>query len=189
MTHPKMRWLAPLAAFALTACTADEPAASHEAELGEVQPSHTPTVEVPTVEETEPRRADDASRTREQMREVPFPVLLLPDRLSEGAVLTAGTVWYAMSYDAPREITVSIHATNQVHMAIDEAEEAPPPNAEVRGAPAYTGVNEGIRSLTWEAAEVAYVVEVECWDVLDDPRCTEPDFVQQVADELVELER
>lgn len=179
-----------LAAVALTACTAEEPNAHHAA-LDEVAPApildDAPTVAPPAPDE-DARRSDDVSHSSEALRAVPFPVLLLPERFREGAVITSGTVWYAMSYDRPRDVNVAIHATNQVHMTLED-EELPPPNAEVRGVPAHTGVNEGIRSITWEDAEVAYVVEVECWNVFEDPRCTEPDFARQIAEDLVELPR
>lgn len=178
--------LAALLVVALGACTAEDPAA-HRAELDEAPPPASELSEKQPDPGEEPR-PDDVSHPPEKLRDVPFPVLLLPDRFAEGVVITSGTVWYAMSYDRPRDITVSIHATNQVHMTL-EGEEVPPPNSQVRGVPAYTGVEEGIRSITWENADVAYVVEVECWNVFEDPRCTEPDFVRKVAEDLVELPR
>ena len=80
-------------------------------------------------------------------------------------------------------ITRSIHATDAVHHA-ELNEEVPEAKLRVRGQPARTTVNEGIRSLSWEEAGVAYVIEVECEAPFEDARCTEADYIQDLAASL-----
>lgn len=125
--------------------------------------------------------------SQKAVAESPVPVLLFPAEWSADSTVMAGRGFYAVS--ARRgEHTLSIHATDIVH-APGDGIEAPPREHQVRGKPALVMVNDGIRSVTWEEGRTGYVVEVECYRALEDPRCTEEDFVLELAERLVEVKR
>ncbi len=55
--------------------------------------------------------------------------------------------------------------------------------------PARSGVNEGIRYVTWNQGDTAYSLELECYEAHADPRCAEPGLALDLADELVEIQQ
>jgi hypothetical protein len=118
----------------------------------------------------------------------PVPVLLLPERFAADAHVMAGPRWLAIAY-SKEGLTLSLHATDHAAPALSEEELQRIPRAthEVRGVAARTTVNDGIRAVTWEHEGVAYSLEVECADVLEDSRCAAPTFALALADELVAL--
>lgn len=168
-----MRWSLPLSLLLLAACSSSAPVEVRRAALQAPSLSGLPEA------------------SREAVAQARIPVLLLPERFAAESVVTVGPRWYAVSFHRDRDVTVSIHATDMVHGALSDEERAalPPPEHQVRGVPARTGVNEGIRYVTFTEDGVAYALEVECWDVRSDPRCTAPYWALDLADELVEVRR
>ena len=83
------------------------------------------------------------------------------------------------------ERTLSLHSSDLVHA---EAPEGDLPSVEptdvVRGRPAYATVNEGIRSVAWEEGGAYHALEVECFRPFEDPHCTEPEFILDLAERL-----
>lgn len=128
--------------------------------------------------------------SRDQLAQSPVPALLFPERFAAETVVTSGPRWFAASYHEDGEITLSIHATDVVHNRLGEreAQRIPPAVHEVRGEPARTTVNEGIRAITWNHEGVAYALEVECYEPFSDDRCTEPYWALDLADELVAVQ-
>lgn len=129
--------------------------------------------------------------SRAALEAAPVPMLLLPAEHAAGSLVTSGEHWAALSYrdDA---LTISIHATDVSHpvVADDELLQLPPPESSVRGEPARVTMNEQIQSVTWSeggpsGSAVSYVLEVECARPFDDTRCTESDFVLELAERLV----
>lgn len=129
---------------------------------------------------------DDASR--DAVDRSPVPVLLFPERFAADAQVMAGPRWLAIAYSKDG-LTLSLHATDAAVSALTEEElqRVEPAPHRVRGVPARTTVNDGIRAVTWEHEGVAYSLEVECADVLEDERCAAPTFAFDLADELVAL--
>lgn len=128
---------------------------------------------------------DDASRRA--VLQSPVPVLLLPSEWSARSTVMSGRGYYAVSA-RDGELTLSLHATDVVHSRGDGIEARERAHS-VRGRPALVLVNDGIRSVTWEEGTTSYVLEVECFRALEDPRCTEEAFVLELAEQLVEVER
>jgi hypothetical protein len=116
----------------------------------------------------------------------PVPVLLLPEGWR--STVMSGRGFYAVSA-RDGELAVSIHASDVVHHAGDGMQAPEPREHTVRGRPARVLVNDGIRSVTWDEGRTSYVVEVECYRALEDPRCTEAAFVVALAESLVEVGR
>jgi hypothetical protein len=136
----------------------------------------------------EPAYAALDAGSRDAVDRSPVPVLLLPERYAPDAQVMAGPRWLAIAYSKDG-LTLSLHATDAAVNALSDEElqrVAPAPHR-VRGVPARTTVNDGIRAVTWEHEGVAYSLEVECADVLDDERCAAPTFALSLADELVAL--
>jgi len=129
---------------------------------------------------------DDASR--QAVLSSPVPVLLLPEGWGPRSTVTSGRGFYAVSA-RDGELAVSIHASDVVHHAGDGMQAPEPREHTVRGRPARVLVNDGIRSVTWDEGRTSYVVEVECYRTLEDPRCTEAAFVVALAESLVEVAR
>jgi hypothetical protein len=136
----------------------------------------------------EPAYASLDAESRAAVDRSPVPVLLLPERFATDAHVMAGPRWLAIAYSKDG-LTLSLHATDHAAPALSEEElqRIPPATHEVRGVAARTTVNDGIRAVTWEHEGVAYSLEVECADVLEDPRCAAPTFALALADELVAL--
>lgn len=137
----------------------------------------------------EPAYAGLSAASREAVAQSPVPVLLLPARFAAAAQVMAGPRWLAITWTEPEGMTLSLHATDHAAPALDEVElrRLTPAEHTVRGRPARTTSNEGIRAVTWEDDGVAYSLEVECFDVLRDARCAHPGFALDLADELVAL--
>lgn len=111
------------------------------------------------------------------------PLLFLPARFMESAVLTAERPWYAASY-RDEQITLFLSGTVAFVDPPDDLVQADAlPNATARGVGAWDTLNEGIRSLAWEEMGAAYTLEVECASMLD-RRCTDEAFLREVAEEL-----
>lgn len=111
------------------------------------------------------------------------PLLFLPTRFMESAVLTAERPWYAASY-RDEQITLFLSGTVAfVDPPDDLVQEDSLPNATARGVGAWDTLNEGIRSLAWEEMGAAYTLEVECASMLD-RRCTDEAFLRDLAAEL-----
>lgn len=86
-------------------------------------------------------------------------------------------------------MTLILQATDVIHATLPNGAQVPPPPERVRGVPARTTVNEGIRSVTWGEIGAQYSLEVECHeDPLRDSRCAMPGFALNLAEELVAYE-
>jgi len=159
----KLHLLAALlvAMLAPTACTT-----SHER----------PSVDPPPEEPAGLRPQELSSRTE-------TPLLFLPSRYMERAVVTAEQPWYAASFQ-DEHVTIYLHGTIAYVDAPDDlTHENTIPNATARGVGAWDTLNEGVRSLAWEEMGAAYTLEVECASMLD-RRCTDEGFLRELADEL-----
>lgn len=157
-------------------------------ERPEAPAAHEPLREAPV----DPAARADAlaaldAASREAVRRSPVPVLLLPAEWSANSRVMADRGYYAVSARRS-ELSVAIHASDIVHAPGDGAEQSPRAHT-VRGRPALVMVNDGIRSVTWEEGRTSYVVEVECYRALEDPRCTEEAFVLELAESLVAVPR
>ena len=115
-------------------------------------------------------------------------VLLFPAAYLDDAVVTSGPHFFAVSA-RHEDLTLSLHATDVVHQALPDGVAVPAAELEVRGAPARESMNDGIRGVTWTEAGMTYDLEVECFEALTDPRCTEDEFIRGLAAELVEVSR
>ena len=124
----------------------------------------------------------DARRAVEQST---LPVLLLPARFGEATRAVAGPRF--LTLNAPDgDVTVMLQVSNVVHHGLPEGATVPAPETEVRGVPARTGLNEGIRFVTWGERGAFYSLEVECHSMpLEDVRCASEGFALDLADELV----
>ena len=133
------------------------------------------------------RRLD--ARSREALARAPFPVLLFPARLQSQVITAEGEPWAAVTA-TDDGLHLSLHGTDREHPVLrdDEVATLPSPSTFVRGSPAWVTLNEQIRSASWHEGTVAWSLEVECDRPMDDPRCTEEDFVLRLAEtlELVE---
>jgi len=112
--------------------------------------------------------------------------LLLPMPYAAATEALTGPRWFALSYRDPTH-TISLHATDVVHHRLDE--QVPPGRFVVRGVPARSTVNEGIRAVTWTHENVAYALEVECARPFSDERCTNADYALDLAEQLEEVSR
>jgi len=115
-------------------------------------------------------------------------MLLFPAAFSSDAVVTSGPHFFAVSA-RHEDLTLSLHATDVVHGALPDDVHIPEAPFEVRGAPARESMNDGIRGVTWTEAGMTYDLEVECFEALTDPRCTEDAFLRDLAEQLVEVSR
>ncbi|HJL16417.1 MAG TPA: cell wall-binding repeat-containing protein [Sandaracinaceae bacterium LLY-WYZ-13_1] len=136
----------------------------------------------PTLSEAVRARLSAASRRA--LAEAPTErVLLPPDALLDDAVITSGPGFYAVSARAG-ELTISLHAVPRAHHAAVDGVHPSEPGLTVRGRPARTSTNDGIRALSWVEDGVAIALEVECFDARTDPRCAERAFVVDLARRL-----
>ena len=140
---------------------------------------------------THPAFTSLAPESRQNVRQSNVHVLLFPERFAAATVATSGEAWMALSA-RDGDLTLSLHATSVVHHDLAEispGETVPAPAYEVRGVPARSGINEGIRFVTWNQGDTAYSLELECFEVHADPRCAEPGLALDLADELVEIQQ
>lgn len=136
----------------------------------------------------EPAYAALDATSRDAVDRSPVPVLLLPVDYAADAQVMVGPRWLAVAWSRDG-LTLNLHATDAAGPALSEEElqRLPPATHEVRGVPARTTVNDGIRSVAWEHEGVAYSLEAECADVSEDVRCAAPTFLLELADALVAL--
>lgn len=121
--------------------------------------------------------------SQDVVRRARLPLLLPRDpALLARAIVTAGPRFSALSAQG-EGWSLSISGTDHRHAL---AEELPPPTPrdQVRGAPAIFTENDGIRTVTWDEAGMAWAVDVECFEAESDPRCTGDDFVRALAESL-----
>lgn len=125
---------------------------------------------------------------RTELDETPLPVLVFPTRYAGLTHATAETHYVSLNVQV-ESMTLILQATDVVHTTLPEGAEVPEPAHQVRGVPARTTVNEGIRSVTWGVVGAQYSLEVECHeDPLVDSRCASPGFALDLAEELVAYE-
>lgn len=165
-----------LLALSLAACGESAPRAS-EGALNETTPERAATVI------DHPRLALLPAESAAVLRASRLPMLLPRDpALLAGAVVTAGPRFTALSAQG-EGFSVSVAGTDARH---ELAEEMPPPEPrdQVRGRPATFTVNDGIRTVSWDEASVAWALDVECFDVERDARCASDDYLRELAESL-----
>lgn len=158
----------------LAACGGD--VATAPSELNETAPGLAQPIE-------HPRLALLPAASQDVLQSSRLPILLPRDpALLASAIVTAGPSFTALSAQG-EGFSVSIAGTDRRH---EIAEETPPPDPtdQVRGQPATFTVNDGIRTVTWDEASVAWAVDVECFDVESDARCTSDDYLRSLAESL-----
>ena len=122
-----------------------------------------------------------ASLTRSRV-----PMYVLPSEYAQGTLVMDGEQWSALSFHDD-QLTISLHATGTWHDQVtdDELATIGEPNARVGTHQAWMTINEGIRALSWNEGDVAYVLDVECSQPEQDVRCTEGAFLTALAARLV----
>ncbi len=122
------------------------------------------------------------------IRDTELPVLLFPAIHGPQTQAMVGPHFLALNTPAG-EVTLMLHIGNVVHHALPEGATVPPAPLTVRGRPARTTVNDGIRSLTWAERGAHFSLEIECHHLpLEDPRCMETDFILELAAQLEEVQ-
>ncbi len=128
-----------------------------------------------------------SAAAQEQVETSQVPVLLFPAEYAPMTQVITGPTWYAL-HAPTEELTVMLHATSVVHHELNG--EARPTGLRIRGNLAYSGMNEGIRHVTWEEDGTFYTVEVECrHEPLSDRRCIRQSFAVDIAERMVEVAR
>jgi hypothetical protein len=145
----------------------------------------TPAISTPSTPESNRAAAQLDAPSREALARAPFPVLLFPARLQSQVITAEGEPWAAVTA-TDEGLHLSLHGTDREHPVLRDEEVAtlPSPTTFVRGGPAWVTLNEQIRSVAWHEGAVAWSLEVECDRPMDDPRCTEEDFVLRLAETL-----
>lgn len=170
----------------LAACGTEPAPSAGTAPLQTTPAATTPTAATPTATTPTAAIALLTPEARAALAAAPVPMLMLPDHRARASTFLVGDRWASFHYrDA--ELTISLHATDLSHpvVADDEIAHLPPPPDTVRGRPARVLLNEQIRSVAWEQGPVSYALDVECARPFDDTRCTEPEFVLELADALI----
>jgi hypothetical protein len=125
---------------------------------------------------------------RTVLDETPLPVLVFPSRYAGHTRSSAGEHYFSLNVQV-ESMTLILQGTDVVHATLPAGAQVPEPADQVRGVPARTTVNEGIRSVTWGEVGAQYSLEVECHeDPLRDSRCATPGFALDLAEELVAYE-
>jgi hypothetical protein len=125
---------------------------------------------------------------RTVLDETPLPVLVFPSRYGGLTRANAGAHFFSLNVQV-ESLTLILQGTDVVHATLPAGAQVPEPADQVRGVPARTTVNEGIRSVTWGEVGAQYSLEVECHeDPLSDSRCATPGFALDLAEELVAYE-
>ena len=189
----RLRLLAGSVACCLAACGSEPAPAARTAPLetapSAVTPESSSGATVPPIAPPD-AIALLAPEARAALAASPVPMLVLPADRARATTILTGERWAALHFrdDA---LTISLHATDVSHPVVgdDEVAHLPPPPDTVRGRPARVLFNEQIRSVAWEEGPVSYALEVECARPFEDTRCTEPDFVLELADALVAAPR
>lgn len=172
-------------------CGGDPDAIPRAAPLEQAAPAApAPSPTAPAPDAISPAITQLPAVSRAALDSSPVPMLVPPASYAPRTIVTSGEQWAAFSYH-DGELTISLHATGRSHPVIGDEEllEIPPADQSVRGEPARMTVNELIRSVAWEENGVAYALEVECARPEHDPRCTEPEFLFDLAETLVAAPR
>jgi hypothetical protein len=173
------------AALALLACTTAPPRAAPRA--GTVGPEARPARALATA----PAVAQLGPAARAALARTPFPMLVLPEEYAARSIVMAEDRWASVAWadrDDEPHFAITLSATDVWHDLGDDTSqvhEVPPSTDMVRGFPATTGTNEGIRFVTWIDGEIAWTLDVHCWDHQHDVRCTEAAFAIDIANALV----
>ncbi|MFP4600213.1 MAG: hypothetical protein ACLFVJ_18305 [Persicimonas sp.] len=123
------------------------------------------------------------AQDEERLSRSPVPALV-PERadLLDGATVTTGPHWYAVSLDG-RAHDVYVSGTRM-------AFEVPSVKLPAERAEDFRITrNELIASLAFNAYGAAYVIEVECARPSEDARCTEDDYIVGLANDLGLVDR
>ena len=128
------------------------------------------------------------AEARAALDQTPLPVLVFPTRYAGLTRASAAEHFVSLNVQV-ESMTLILQATDVVHATLPDGAQVPPAAERVRGVPARTTVNEGIRSVTWGEVGAQYSLEVECHeDPLRDSRCATPGFALDLAEELVAYE-
>jgi hypothetical protein len=182
----RTRWIVSTSlALALSACTTTTP--DRTPASGSVGPEARPAralVSSPAVAQLSPASRAELVRT-------PFPMLVLPAQYAERSVVMAEAHWAAVSWsDRDQEplFALTVTATDVWNDLGDDSSQVhptPPTTDTVRGLPATTATNEGIRFVSWIDGNIAWTLDVMCFDHEHDVRCTESGFAIELANSLV----
>jgi hypothetical protein len=120
-------------------------------------------------------------RQHEAAGRSPIPALLPNvERLIEVAVLMSGEDWYAASMVVD-DHGISIHGSRRAFFV---------PGMDISNEVVHEGAkhllnrSEGVVSLTFEAFGVAYMMRIDCERPFEDARCTEDDYIIDIAEAL-----
>lgn len=120
-------------------------------------------------------------RQHEAAGRAPIPALLPNvERLIEVAVLMSGEDWYAASMVVD-DHGISIHGSRRAFYV---------PGMDISNEVVHEGAkhllnrSEGVVSLTFEAFGVAYMMRIDCERPFEDARCTEDDYIIDIAEAL-----
>lgn len=119
---------------------------------------------------------------RQLLTEAPLPALLPSDpNLLAHAILTTGERWYAASASWDRHnVFVQGRSASFLVPGLESDPESASDFSVTR--------NELIVDLSFVAYGAAYTITVECDSPLDDPRCTEDDYVIGLAESLARVQ-
>jgi len=142
-----------------------------------------PEVVARTVQWEELAAVQTASIDRLDHRQLdtsPVPVLV-PPQFDEGATLTTGESWYALS---ARHDGVEISLQGSAQGRLIPGIRAHQPTHTIRDNPGFVTRNEGIWSVSWTENGAAYSLEVGCADPFA-PECDDEVFALGWVDQLV----
>lgn len=127
-----------------------------------------------------------SAEARANVEQAALPFLLFPEEYAAATVAMSGEHFAALSARG-EGITLSLHGTDVSHRVLSDEElaQALPPSHSVRGVPARILVNEAIRSAAWAELGLEWALEVECADPEGDTRCTEDEFILDLAERMV----
>lgn len=124
------------------------------------------------------------AKAREAVERSPVPVLLPDDEdLLDGMHITVGEAWYAASMSGPDHTVVfnGTHRYRDIPGAVDRKEGAHSSTAEETEH--MLTRTHGIVTLAFESFGVAYAVDVECENPLENKLCTDDDYVLSLVEE------
>lgn len=161
-------------AVALLACNADRPTSSSTPVA--VKPGITwpASVDTSAVAQLGDENAKLVARS-------PVPVLVPSSRVDE-PVLMVDAEYYAFSAKLERGAHLAIQGNRKAYRYGDI--KPVKGDRKLRGGDGFIGMNEGIRTASFNENGAAYSVDVECSDHADE-RCAKEDFIVDVVNRLV----
>ena len=124
-------------------------------------------------------------KSQEAVLRSPIPVLV-PSDLELAALTQVFSDWGSNTvYISQPDITFGISAT-KVAETLPHLQSLHPPTEKIRGVPARMGTSEDILwYITWDEFCAGYILNVECRDIENDPRCNDFTYIRALAESLV----